>query len=250
MRFVTAAYGAEYVRAARALRRSFNIAMPGADLLVYSNDAKVASPDCCLSMKEALEGTEPFDPRGGRRCDVFKFGLLRRQHELHGEDACWIDADMIALADLRPHFRPGVPNFICHGRRGGPRFPIGGLYSLPPGPIADHLIGEVRARHDQHPSGDQIVIQKYAQCCPTIHWLTDDRTRIYNMELGTGLHPRVGDKNLKRIKRGPEGSWELNHRTIMLVCFTMHRLREHLEDGFCSFTRPLAEILRTFYGKA
>ena len=250
MRFVTAAYGSDYVRAVRALRRSFDIAMPDAELLVYSNDDTVASPDCWISLKEALDGTEPFDPDGGRRCTVFSFGLLRRQHELHGTDACWIDADMIVLADLRPHFRPGVPNFICHGRRGGPHFPISGMYSLPPGPIADHLIGEVRARHDNHPSGDQIVIQLYARCCPPIHWLTDDKTRIYNMELGRGLHPRVGDTNLKRIKRGPDGAWELYHRKIMLVCFTMRRLREHLVDDFCSFTPPLAELLRKFYATA
>lgn len=247
MRFVTAAYGPEYVRAATALRRSFDIAMPDAELLVYSNYAKIASPDCWISIKEALVGTEPFNPMGGRRCGVFSFGLLRRQHQLHGEDACWIDADMIVLADLRPHFRKGVPNFICHGRRGGPHFPIGGLFSLPPGPIADHLMGEVRARHDQHPSGDQIVIQRYVRCCPPIHWLTDDKTRIYNMELGQGLHPRVGDKNLKRIKRGPDGAWELDHRKIMVVCFTMHRLREHLADHFKSFTPLLAQRLRQFF---
>ena len=250
LRFVTAAFGADYVRAATALRRSFDVAMPDAELVVYSDDATVASPDCTITMQEALEGTEPFDPAGGRRCTVFSFGLLRRQHELHGEDACWIDADMIVLADLRPHFRPGVPNFMCHGRRGGPHFPISGMYSLPPGPIAGHLIGEARSRHDQHPSGDQIVIQKYARACPPIHWLTDDTTRIYNMELGKGLHPHVGDKNLKRIKQRPDGAWELDNRTIMLVCFTMHRLREHLADNFKSFTPPLASLLREFHAAA
>lgn len=247
MRFVTAAYGAEYVRAATALRRSFDVAMPDAELLIYSDDPNVSSPGCCIQMDELLEPTLPFNPIGGRRCCVFSFVLLKWLTEEHGEDACWIDADMIVLGDMDSQFKVGVPNFICHGRRGGPRLPIGGMFSLPPGPIADHLIGKVRERRDNNRSGDMIVIQRYTLTSPPSHWLTDDKTRIYNMELGRGLHPRVGDPNLKRISRGANETWYLDDRQIMLVCFTMHRLREHLADNFQSFAPAIGDFLRSSY---
>lgn len=247
MRFVTAAYGAEYVRAARALRRSFDVAMPDAELLIYSDDATVASLACQITMQEALKDTRPFNPAGGRRCTVFSFGLLQRQHKLHGTDACWIDADMVVLGDFRHHFRLGVPNLMCHGRRSSRRLPITGMYSMPPGPIVSALIKMTQRRADRNPSGDQFVVQRWAQNKPDAHWLTDDTRYIYNLELGTELHPYVGDPRLKKIKPAGDGRWMLDDRQVMVLCFTSWRLREHLADDFCSFTPSLTRLLRQFY---
>lgn len=249
MLFVTGCFGAEYLKWGTALRRTFADAMPGEELYVWSDDETVASDWCCRSMESLLDEVAPFDWHRAHRRKVFKFPLVRAMLHRHKTDICWLDANLSVLSDLRPHLQPGVPNLICHGRRGNNRFPIGCLWSLPPGEHIDRLFSMTKTRSDNGPLGDQPILQSWAASGINAHWPTDDRRFIFNMELGSGLHPRVGDPRLTQIVETPDRQWSLDQRTIVTIAFTSHRLREHTADQFRSFSPPIRAYLRDLYAR-
>lgn len=109
----------------------------------------------------------------------------------------------------------------------------------------------VRTQDDGAPngrSGDQLILNHLtADDRFPVHWVSDDRRFVFNLELADGVHPKVGDAQLRRIRwslRGPR----LDGRPIVTWYWIKQHLDRHVEDGFRSFAAPVRRRLRSLYG--
>jgi len=265
LRFFTAVFGREHLRAGVALTRTFS-RYNTTPLTVFTDQPGWFEHEKEANFAElATEYPSFYNQEGGRR-NVFKYALTRRMQEsFPGESVCWIDADMLVFDDLTQHLSDGHINVIAHGRRsesmncgGGLRVPgemyaISGLFALPPGPALGILETVTRERphweddgSPNHNIGDQLILNHLlARTEVPVHWLTDDRRYIYNLEVADGLHPAPGDPALKRVRwhRRPV----LDGRRIVVFYWIKSKLDRHLQDEFCSFRPSVARRLMRLY---
>ena len=269
--FLTAVFGEPYRRAGQALARSFARHAPGAKLSIFTDlDAEFAAGDVVKTSYEALIETLPEFYRNPTRQfrNVFRFQLFRRlQAMCPGEDLCWIDADMLVFGDLAVHLKPGHVCVMAHGRRPGQqldmggglivpgeRYAIGGLCMLPAGPALD-WIEKTLIEMPNWPDGggplrhmaDQVALNHLvARSDLPVHWLTDDRRYIFNLELADAWHPVVGDPGLARIEL-VEGRPSRDGRRIEVLCWIKSKLDAHLRNSFSSFRPEVASMLQDLY---
>jgi hypothetical protein len=273
IRFFTAAFGSAYVPAARALLRSAELFASETNITIYTDLPTCFRTHTCTTISicfdELLTELDEFhrSSRGQLR-NAFKFSLFRRMRQRYpSDDICWIDADMLIFCELSKHIVPGHINVIAHGRRDdeviacgdglnirGDRYAIGGLYSLPPGPALDFLLERARERPhwtDVAPlvrgSGDQITLNHLvARSGLPIHWLSDNRRYIYNLEIAENKHPVVGDIALTEITLH-EGRPTRDGRYIAVFYWIKNKLDAHLTDNFSTFRPEVATILQNLY---
>jgi hypothetical protein len=273
MRFFSAAFGDAYVSAARALLSSFARYAPKADIRLFT-DRTAAFDDrpgatVTASLDDLLaELGELLPELPGQRRNAFKFVLFEHMRRLYPQDdLCWIDADMLMLDDPASFLRPGHVNVMAHGRRNGQviscgdglnvpgdRYAIGGCYALPAGGAEAYLRRTHIARESWadvaslvRTSGDQVTLNHLvARSGLEVHWFTDDRTRIFNLEIGDGLHPGVGDQGLAGLSL-QDGKLMRDGRRVAIFCWIKSRLDAHLADGFKTFQPEVREWLRRIY---
>jgi hypothetical protein len=271
IRFFSAAFGESYVRVARALLRSFEEFAPEASICVFTDAPEVFPSGQAVYARfdELLEQLDSFHRSiDGQLRNAFKFVLFERMRKIYPQDdLCWIDADMLVFSDLSTHVATGKINVISHGRRDlqtiglgdglsvrGDRYAIGGLYSLPPGAALDSLVALSRERYSWTNvaplvqfSGDQITLNHLvSKSGLPVHWLTDDRRYIYNLEIGENVHPIVGDPGLSAISLR-EGRPVREGREFAVFCWIKSKLDAHLADGFSTFKPEVAELLNRLY---
>ncbi len=275
MHFVTAIVGSDYIRVGRGLIRSIAAHAPQASVLVVTdrgpelNDLETANIQILEQPDIRLDrfSTERDDGIQGRW--IGKFGLLRQvQEQFPGEDVTWIDADMLVFDQIDDHLVPGAVNVVAHGRRDGELIDIGGglsvpgshyavsaLFSLPPGPALDILEAAATEKLNLKQSldnfeskyADQLLLNHLVHDSElTIHWVTDNRSAIYNLELSERRHPQVGDRSLRRIAWGDYGP-EVDGRRIVVWCWTKKSFERHARQRFRSFARTTAKQLRVLY---
>jgi hypothetical protein len=269
MRFFTAVFGESHRRAGLGLSRTFHQHNPSGHLTVFTDLPQTFATGVIRDFDLLISryGSEFFDHVGGRR-NVFKYALFREMQEWYpSETIVWLDADQLIFDDLSKHLVDGHVNVISHGRRDGERvncgnhlsvpgerYAIGGMFALPPGPALDFLEDVTKARPDweddgspNHMIGDQLILNHLVAYGPEpVHWVSDDRRYIYNLELAEGLHPRVGDEGLRRIRwfgRRPV----LDGRKIVLWYWIKQHLDLHLGDHFASFRPHVARRLERCY---
>lgn len=269
MRFLTAVFGDAHRRAGLAPKRTFSRSNRRADLTVFTDLPGTFRHGVQEDMGNLTGQFDDsfFDVDGGRR-NVFKFPLIRRMQQWYpGETVIWLDADLLVFDELHRHLRDDHVNVIAHGRRDGQlvrcgnglevpgeRYAISGLFSVPPGPALEFLETVTRQRpgwqDDGAPNqriGDQLILNHLiADGCFPVHWVSDDRRFVFNLELADGLHPKVGDEKLRRIRwslRGPR----LDGRPIVTWYWIKQHLDRHIEDGFSSFAPPARRRLRSLY---
>ena len=222
MQFFTAVFGESHRIAAHGLIRSFRMHEPEAALTVFTDLSDLTPDGVDASLGQLLSGRERFYDRPGRR-NIFKFVLFAEMFERHpGEVIVWVDADALVLDRISSQLDPSKLNVISHGKRddetvvlgngvevAGARYAISGLFSLPDPSWLD-LIDEVVAdrpswNHLDHDSnlGDQLILNHVlADTEPSlVNWLSDDRERVYNLEIADGLHPYVNDPRLASLTR-------------------------------------------------
>lgn len=274
IRFFTAAFGEAYARVTRGLLRSFERFAPKSDITVFTDMPAHFQPQRTIrtSFDDVLAELDSFlrAPDGQLR-NAFKFVLFRRMQQLFpGDDVCWIDADMLVFSELSQHLVPGRINVMAHGRRDdqviacgnglnvpGSRYAIGGLYSLPPGPALDFLFEIARQRPQWRDvdrlvlhSGDQITLNHLvARSGLPVHWLSDDRRFIYNLEIGEAVHPVVGDPALAAVTL-QDGRPVRQGRTVAVFCWIKTKLDAHLVNEFATFKPEVAALLKTLYRTA
>jgi hypothetical protein len=271
VRFFSAALGEGYIQSAKALVRSFELFAPDIRIRIFTDFPNEFGADTSIkiSFTELLNELDEFhqSPSGQLR-NAFKFRLFERMRRLYPEDdLCWIDADMLVFSDLSRHLRLGLVNVIAHGKRDeqllnlgdgltvrGDRYAIGGLYSLPPGPALDFVFDAARSRQAWGDvdklvrfSGDQITLNHVvARSGLPVHWISDDRRFIYNLEFGEGTHPIVGDAGLKAIEM-LNGIPVRNGRKFALFYWIKNKLDAHIADRFSTFSPEVADLLRKLY---
>jgi hypothetical protein len=269
LRFVTAVFGEGHRQAGLALERTFSRSNRRSDLTVFTDLPNTFRRSVQADMGRLTGGFHDsfFDADGGRR-NVFKYAVIRRmQEEYPADTVVWLDADMLVFDDLRRHLREGHVNVISHGRRDGElvrcgnglevpgeRYAISGMFSVPPGPALDRLETVTRERPSwqddgapNHRLGDQLILNHLVSDGRfPVHWVSDDRRFVYNLELADGVHPRVGDEKLGRIRwslRGPR----LDGRAIVTWYWIKQHLDRHIRDDFSSFAAPVRRRLRSLY---
>ena len=220
------------------------------------------------SMEELLSTRESFYRRPGRR-NVFKLALFETMFERYpGESIAWIDADVLVLGDVETHLDPEKVNVIAHGRRDaeqvplgnglkvpGSRYAIGGLFSLPDPSWLESMNRIANERpawnHKDHNSdlGDQLILNHVLSevGADQIHWLTDDRRFIFNLEIADGLHPYVGDDRLSEITRSGDALY-LEDRRIVLFYWIKKQFDLHVADGFQTFKPDVRRLFVDLYG--
>lgn len=271
IRFFSAAFGENYVRSARALIKSFENYSPLADFRLFTDCPKKFDKCQIFSsdIKDLLNDLDCFHQNpDGQLQNAFKFSLFSQMRKkFPHDDLCWIDADMLVLDELTNHLKPGYINVMTHGRRNGQiiscgaglyvsgeRYAIGGLYSLPPGGAEDFLLKISRERYtwsDVAPlvakSGDQITLNHLvARSGIPIHWITDDKRYIYNLEIADGIHPTVGDPGLKSLEL-KNNCLIRSGRQVAVFCWIKNKLDAHLKEDFYTFQPTVANFLRKFY---
>lgn len=271
IRFFSAAFGEAYVTAAQGLLRSFDRFAPESDLRLFTDlpqrfDARRAVEthfdDLLAEMDEFHRSSD------GQYRNAFKFRLFKRMQERYpSDDICWIDADMLVFCELARCLVPGRINVMAHGRRDdqviqcgdglavpGHRYAIGGMYSLPPGPALAYALKATSERPTWtdiaslvRRSGDQITLNHVvARSGVPVHWLTDDRSLIFNLEVGDQMHPVVGDPGLAAI-RLDNGRPVRGDRQIAVFYWIKSKLDAHLVDGFSTFQPEVAAFLADLY---
>lgn len=271
IRFFSAAFGEAYLTAAQGLLRSFELFAPDSDVRLFTDmpnrfdAAKVVKAD----FDELLAEMDPYHrSRDGQLRNAFKFVLFRRMGERYpNDDICWVDADMLVFTEVSRSLIPGQINVMSHGRRDtqviecgdglkvpGHRYAIGGLYSLPPGPALSHAFAAARARPHwtdvaslvRH-SGDQLTLNHVvARSGVPVHWLSDDRRVIYNLEVGDNTHPVVGDPGLASI-RLEGGRLMRGDRQIAVFCWIKNKFDAHLANGFSTFQPEVSAFFQSLY---
>lgn len=272
IRFFTAVFGKDYVRAAKGLLRSFKQYTPGAELIIFTDMPSCFDQDAVVHIEfdELVSQMPDFYrlPTSGQYRNVFKFFLFQRLRALYpDDDLCWVDADMLVLCDLTQHLVSGKINVMAHGRRDGQviecgdglavegsRYAIGGLYSLPPSPAPDLLVRLASERATWtgvadlvRGSGDQLTLNHLvARSGIPVHWITDDQRYIYNLEIGQNVHPVVGDAGLANI-RLEDGKLIREGRQIAVVYWIKLRLNAHFHHNFSTFQPDVANLLIDLY---
>jgi hypothetical protein len=271
IRFFSAAFGQAYIQPAKALVRSFDLFAPDAQISIFTDLPNRFGSERVIktAFGELIDELDQFHrSTDGQLRNAFKFLLFDRMRQLYPEDdLCWIDADMLVFTDLSRHLRPGFVNVMAHGRRDeqllnlgddltvrGDRYAIGGLYSLPPGPALDFVFDAARARQNWGDvdrlvrfSGDQITLNHVvARSGLPVHWVSDDRRFIYNLEFGENTHPIVGDAGLKAIEM-LNGIPVRDGREFAVFCWIKNKLDAHIADRFSTFSPEVADLLRKLY---
>lgn len=269
--FFSAAFGKGYIKAAQALLRSKEIFAPEIDIRLFTDEPDQFSNRNIISLRldELIKELDEFHrSTDGQLRNAFKFQLFDRMRKIYPtDDLCWIDADMLIFTDLSKHLRPGFINVMAHGRRNeqvlnlgnglavrGDRYAIGGLYSLPPGPALDFLFDTAKARHAWQDvdglvrlSGDQITLNHLvARSGLPVHWFSDDRRFIYNLEFGENIHPVLGDSGLRAITM-QNGLPVRGERRFAVFCWIKNKLDSHISDRFSTFTPEVADLLLHLY---
>ncbi len=270
-RFVTAAFGAPYLVAARGLLRSFQVFAPSEDLTIFTDmpDRLISPNTIAMSFADALANLDDFYREADRqRQNVFRFGILRRMQEIYpNDDICWIDADMLVLCNLSEYFRSGYINVMSHGRRDnevfdcgggllvpGKRYAIGGMYSLPPGAALDYITRTMRSLPSWPDEGgplrhmaDQIILNHLvARSGLPVAWISDNEQLIFNLEVSDSMHPVVGDRGLAQI-RLEDNKLLRGDRQIAVFCWIKKKLDAHLRQKFSTFQPEVAGLLKELY---
>ncbi len=271
IRFVTAAFGRPYLLAAQGLLRSFQQFAPDEVLTIFTDmPDELASPTTVeMEFSELLDELDDFyrKPDSSLK-DVFKFGIFNRMQEMYpNDDICWIDADMLVFCNISSHLQAGKVNVMAHGRRdhqtvncggglrvNGDRYAIGGMYSLPPGPALAYMVKTMQQIPNWEDGGgplrnmaDQLILNHLvARSALSVGWINDDRSRIFNLELGENVHPLVGDPGLSRIKLDG-GVPVRDERQIAVFCWVKKKFDEHLENRFSTFQPEVARLLNSLY---
>ena len=265
LRFFTAVFGENYLRAGLALARTFN-RYNRIPLTVFTDQLGSFDNEESAEFRELVAEYPPFYREFGQRNNVFKYSLIRRMQTMYpGETIGWLDADMLVFADLTQHAADSQINVISHGRRkdivncgGGLKVPgqsyaVGGLFAVPPGPALDVLQEITQERpqwHDDgspnHTSGDQLILNHLVNRTDLpVHWITDNHRYIYNLEVADNKHPVYGDPALARIRwiRRPV----LDGRPIVVFYWIKKQFDRHLETNFESFRPSVARRLMQLY---
>lgn len=276
IRFFSAAFGEGYVAAATGLLYSFARYAPNAEIRLFTDRAAAFVNSHgnveSASIEELLaELGEWLPDLPGQRLNAFKFVLFEHMRRRYPQDdLCWIDADMLMLDEPSSFLQAGHINVMSHGRRDdeviacgdglnvpGDRYAVGGLYALPPGGAEPYLRQMHMARAswtDMAPlvrtSGDQVTLNHLvARSGLPVHWITNDRARIFNLEIGEGVHPVVGDAGLARLSLR-DGKLIRDGRRVAIFYWIKPRLDAHIADGFSTFQPEVAEWLRGMYASA
>lgn len=269
--FVTAAFGAEYHRICRAMIRSFRRHNPDAPLVVFTDKPAAFGPK---TRAEVVLG----DPDGvvarwgpfyadGRRRNVFKFHYMREVHRQADLTTCWLDADTLVFDDLRKYFPAKEFAVLSHGRRGGEkvdcgngvvvpgeRYCMSGVFSVGDPAVLDHLLEVTAARPKWSRTGaaterlgDQLVLNHgVAKFRDQVLYVSDDRTKIFNLEFCAGVHPDVGDRGLAAL-RARRGRLYLGRRQLVLLNWIRRYLSAHVRDGFSTFHPDVRRMMKEFY---
>lgn len=267
MRYFTAVLGESHRTAATALVRSFHDHQPGGSLTVFTDVPGVFPNEVLTSWPELLEGRESFYDRPGRR-NIFKLALFTEMFERYPDESiAWLDVDMLVLDELSRHIDPSRPSVIAHGKRDGEVVPLGdglkvpgsryaisGLFSLPNKTWIDRMNEVIAVRpswnHMDHNSnlGDQLILNHViAGVDPgAIHWITDDRSFVFNLEIADGLHPYVGDSGLNKLTLDGDSIY-LEDRKVVLLYWIKKQLDLHLSDGLQTFKPEVRDFLLSAY---
>lgn len=271
IRLFSAAFGSRYLLPAIGLRNSLARFAPDIPFSLFSDLEEVAAWDSAIraELGELVSTLDEFHQAElGQRRVGFKIELFRRMREKYpSDDLCWIDVDMLVLGDIAEHLQPGSINVMAHGRRDGQtlklgdrlevdgsRYAIGGLYSLPPGAAVGrfHELMLMRSTWtDLTPlvknSGDQITLNHLvARSGLPVHWFSDDRRFIYNLEIGENAHPIVGDPKLAALERVGDSIYS-EGRQVIVLCWIMNKLDAHFEDRFSTFREDVRQFLLEIY---
>ena len=257
--------------AAKALLRSIECFSPSLDILIFTDQPQKFPLEKVVGVgwDELVAELDSYHSvLSGQLRNAFKFKLFERMRKKYPyDDLCWIDSDMLIFVDLQKHLRSGCINVMAHGRRDsqvlnlgdslsvrGDRYAIGGLYALPPGRAVDYLNETSRKRPDWadvdklvNSSGDQITLNHLVHRSGLpVHWFSDDRRFIYNLEFGSNTHPIVGDIGLAEIELS-QGFPVRDGRQFAVFCWIKNKLDAHIADDFATFNPEVSALLRRLY---